>query len=115
VTTVDGHVVRANLRSGETLAVHDLNAYSRTDRALGWCRGLHVLDGERVLVGFSRLRPSKIKENLTWVKFKMGLREVSGQSPTRVACYDLARGALEWEVNLEEHGLNAVFCIVPAD
>ena len=115
VTTVDGHVVRADLLTGEVLAVHDLNAYTDTDKDLGWCRGLHILDADRVLVGFSRLRPSKIKENLIWVKHRVGLRETSGKAPTRVACYDLAAKTLMWDVNLENHGLNAVFSILPAD
>jgi hypothetical protein len=35
--------------------------------------------------------------------------------PTRIACYDLAAGSLLWEVDLEPHGLNAVFSILPAD
>jgi len=114
-TTVDGHVVTADLAGGRTTAVHDLSAMSASDRTLGWCRGLHLLGEDRVLVGFSRLRPSKFKENVNWVKHRMGLQDTAGRMPTRIACYDLAAGSLLWEVDLEPHGLNAVFSILPAD
>ncbi len=114
-TTVDGHVAVADLAECRVLAVHDLNAMTDTDKTLGWCRGLEVLDGERVIVGFSRIRPSKFKENVRWVRFKAGVRPDAGSLPTRIACYDLAAGRVEWSVDLEKHGLNAVFSILPAD
>jgi len=115
VTSVDGKVIKGDLTTGERITVHDLNNLTDTDKDLGWCRGLHILDPDRVLVGFSRLRPTKIKENLTWVKYKMGLVDASGRAPTRVACYNLAQEKLEWEINLEDHGLNVIFSIIPAD
>lgn len=115
MTTVDGHVAIGDMNEGRLLKIYDLNAMTRSDRALGWCRGIHILDADRVLVGFSRLRPSKIRENLQWVKFKVGMREKAGGLPTRVGCYNLAEGRLEWEIDLEAHGLNAVFSILPAD
>lgn len=115
MTTVDGHVVVGDLREDRIHASYDLNTMTRTEKTLGWCRGLHILDAERVLVGYSRIRPSKIRENLRWLKYKMGKREDGGCLPTRVACYHLAEGRLEWEVDLEAHGMNAVFSILPAD
>ena len=115
MTTVNGHVVIGDLRENRILETYDLNAMTRSDKALGWCRGLHILNPDRVLVGFSRIRPSKIRENLRWVKFKMGLCDDGGYLPTRVACYHLTEGRLEWEIDLEAHGLNAVFSILPAE
>ena len=114
LTSVDGHLVVADLRSGRTLAVHDFNAMVESDRILGWCRGLHVLDEDRVVVGFSRLRPTKIRENLQWVKFSLGLRENAGKLGTRLGCFNLARSRLEWACDLEQHGMNAVFSVLPA-
>ncbi|MEN8007132.1 MAG: hypothetical protein ABFS42_08955 [Candidatus Krumholzibacteriota bacterium] len=114
-TAVDGHVVIADPVTCEVLAVHDLNAMTDTNKTLGWCRGLHILDDDRILVGFSRLRPSKFRENVQWVKFQVGKRESAGKLPTRVALYDLKAGRMEWDINLEKHQLNAVFSILPAD
>ncbi len=113
-TAVDGHVVVANAATGAVETVHDLNAMTDTTKTLGWCRGLHVLDEERVVVGFSRIRPSRFKENVQWIKFQIGKRESAGKLPTRIACYHLGEGRVEWEVDLEKHGLNAVFSILPA-
>jgi len=115
MTTVNGHVAIGDLREGRLIETFDLNAMSRSDRTLGWCRGLHILEPDRILVGFSRIRPSKIRQNLRWVKYKMGMREDGGELPTRVACYHLGEKRLEWEIDLEAHGLNAVFSILPAD
>jgi len=114
-TTVNGHMAVGDLREGRLLETFDLNAMTRSDKALGWCRGLHILEPDRVLVGFSRIRPSKIRQNLRWVKYKMGMCEDGGYAPTRVACYHLGEGRLEWEIDLEPHDLNAVFSILPAD
>lgn len=113
-TAVSGQVIVADPGSCEVLAVHDLNAMTPTTKTLGWCRGLHVLDPQRVVVGFSRIRPSKFRENVQWVKFQVGKRETAGRLPTRIACYNLAGGTVEWEINLEKQGLNAVFSILPA-
>jgi len=88
---------------------------TKTEKTLGWCRGIHVLDNDRVLIGFSRVRPSKIRENLRWVKHRVGLREDAGMMGTRIACYDLKRGVHEWDIDLEQFDLNAVFSILPAD
>ncbi len=115
MTTVNGHVVIGDLRENRIHKIYNLNSMTQTDKTMGWCRSLHILDADRVLVGFSRIRPSKIRENLRWVNYKIGRRKDGGCLPTRVACYHLAEGRLEWEINLEAHGLNAVFSILPAD
>jgi hypothetical protein len=114
LTSVDGHLVIADLVTGKTIRTHDFNAMSDSDRILGWCRGLHVLDENRVVVGFSRLRPSKFRENVQWVKFQLGLRVNPGKLGTRIACYDLRNETLEWDFDLEAHGMNAIFSILPA-
>lgn len=114
LTSVDGHIATADLRTGETLRVYDLNEMTDESRVLGWCRGLHILDEHRVVAGFSRIRPSKIRENVQWVKYRMGLRENAGRLGTRLACFDLQSASLEWVFDLESHGMNAVFSVLPA-
>jgi hypothetical protein len=75
---------------------------------LGWCRGLSVMDDRRAWVGFSRIRPTKFVENISWIKngFKQRRR------PTRIALYDLARAKCLREVELESLGLHTVFSII---
>ncbi len=112
-TVVSGHLVVAETARGEILERYDLQAMSNRDEALGWCRGIHCLDRHRVLVGFSRLRPTKLHENLRWVGHRLGLRRSASQLPTRVALYDLERRVLVQEWNLEDQGLNVLFSIHP--
>ncbi|MEM9294139.1 MAG: hypothetical protein AAGD01_20850 [Acidobacteriota bacterium] len=112
-TTVDGRVVISRVTAGEARveSILDLNTLGDGRRALGWCRGILPLDERHALVGFSRLRPSVLRQNLRWVKHRFGQRPTSGDLPTRVALYDLQQARLLWEMNLEEHGLNALFSI----
>jgi hypothetical protein len=104
-TTVNGHVVIANPASLKVEEIIDLNTMHDTDTLLGWCRGI-LLDGEKAWVGFSHIRPTKLRQNLAWIM--RGFRQVL---PTRVACYDLVRRRCVAEIDLQTHGLNAVFSI----
>lgn len=107
-TAVDGHVVTFDTETGERRDL-DLNSLVEPgdDRPLGWCRGLLTdEDARRAWVGFSRIRQTKLRQNLSWIR--NGFRE---RLPTRIALYDLERPARLREVNLEKAGLNAVFSI----
>jgi hypothetical protein len=109
-TAVSGQVVEADAATGATRDAWDLSALGPTTDPLGWCRGILVED-ERVFVGFSRIRPTEFKQNLAWLRAPLNRPE---PRPTRVAAYDL-RGRRElgsW--NLEEHGVSAVFSVLPA-
>lgn len=110
-TTVDGHVVVVDAATGAVARIVDLHAATGGNRALGWCRGLLVVDQRRVIVGFSRLRPSRFRENVRWVRHRFGSRAAAGNLPTRVALYDLEAGRLCWQHELERAGLNALFSI----
>lgn len=114
-TTVNGHLVISDPVTCAILNTYDLNELTRSTKDLGWCRSLHVLEEDKVIVGFSRLRPSKIRENLQWAKYMVGKREFSGRLPTRIVLFDLTRGCIEWSIDLEKCNLNAVFSIIPAD
>jgi hypothetical protein len=118
-TTVNGCVVIANPKNGRIESVVDLNGITHERGPLGWCRGIYVLDENRVIVGFSRLRSTKFQDNLAWVKRwakkGLGLEETFATKPTRIALYDLRLGKLCWEKGLEEVGLNAIFSIHALD
>ncbi|HWM93180.1 MAG TPA: hypothetical protein VN493_20620 [Thermoanaerobaculia bacterium] len=108
-TSVDGHVVTFDIRTWERRDL-DLNGLGRDgDWTLGWCRGV-LTDGEARLawVGFSRLRRTKLRQNLSWVRH--GFREMP-RLPTRITLYDLEHPARLKEIDLEPAGLNAVFSI----
>ncbi len=109
-TSVDARVVIADGDTKRVERVIDLNAISGSDTPLGWCRGLAVLDDDHVAVGFSRLRPTRFRENVRWLKHKLG-GSGYGLAPTRIAVFDLKRGKLCWETSLEPAGMNIVFSI----
>lgn len=109
-TTVNAHVAVASTSSLKVEQVYDLNAAGGQDleQHFGWCRGIHV-DGRHVWIGYSRLRLTRIRSNLSWVRW--GFKRFA---PTRIACYDLEQGCCVKEIDLQAHGLDAVFSIMPA-
>lgn len=104
-TTVDGHVVIADV---ETLKVVDRIELTgrRSDTLLGWCRGL-TLTADHALIGFSRIRHTRVRGALSWVR-----NGLTGSEPTRLAVYDRHSWDLNAEVDLEPSGCNAVFTIL---
>ena len=110
-TTVDGTLVIVGRDSLRIEEVIDLKMVDNTAKALlGWCRGVLVLDDRRVWVSFTRVRKTTFKENIKWVKRVRG--EV--EKPTHMALYDIHAKKILNEINLEKHGLNVVFSVLPA-
>jgi hypothetical protein len=107
-TTVDGTVVVADpsLRTpGQSI---DLNGVDNPSGSLlGWCRGVAVAGDGLVWIGFTRVRETRMTENLRWAR-----DIVRPQSRnTRISLYDLRLRKLLLEIDLEKHGMNAVFGI----
>jgi hypothetical protein len=111
-TAVDGHVVAFDLATGERTDL-DLNGIHDPDddRPLGWCRGVLPLGGGRAWVGFTRLRHTKLRANLSWLRHGFRTTEHHRALPTRIALYDLEQRTKLREIDLESAGLNAVFSI----
>ena len=107
-TTVNGRIVIADVESLQVVEILDLTSFHEDNELLGWCRGLH-LDGDRLWVGFSRIRPTQFRENVSWVA--RGFRR---SRPTHIACYDLRRRRCLTEIDLEPARLSAVYSILPA-
>ena len=61
-------------------------------------------------VGFSRIRPTKFRENVGWV-----LRGLKRDFGTHVGCYDLRTGNRVGQFKVEPFGLSAIFGIYSAD
>ena len=113
-TAVDGCVIRFDLRTGRKADV-DLNTLRAPDddRPLGWCRGF-LPQGDRAWVGFSRIRYTTLRKNLSWLRHGFRETEHHQMQPTRIALYDLEQPALLDQIDLEPAGLGAVFSIHPA-
>lgn len=106
-TTVDGHVVEVDAATLSVRAEHKLVGRN-PDILLGWCRGLTFLDDDLVAVGFSRIRHTRFRQTLSWVR-----NGLTRSEPTRVAVYNTRTWELVDEQDLEPAGCNAVFSILP--
>lgn len=104
-TTVDGCVVEVDAETLQTRAAHELES-RRTNTVIGWCRGL-TFRGDHAFVGFSRIRHTRFRNTLSWVR-----KGLTGSEPTRVAVYDRHNWNLIDEIDLEDAGCNAVFSII---
>jgi len=104
-TAVNAKVVIADTRTLRVTEVIDLTTMHDQDLLLGWTRGL-LVDGDRLWVGFSRMRATRFRDNVAWVK--NGFRRWLG---THVACYDLRERRCIAQIGTEGAGLDAVFGI----
>lgn len=112
-TTVDGHIVLANRGTLAVEKIYDLNQMSGPEQpVLGWCRGILPLDERFLWVAFTRVRPTKFRENLTWIK--SGGTFEKGHRPTHLDLYDLQKSERVQEILLEPHGIGVVFSLHPA-
>lgn len=111
-TTVDGHIVVVGRNSLQIDQLVDLKAINGQKALLGWCRGLLPVDKDKFWIGFTRVRKTKFRENLLWVRnvFRDGMTE----KPSHVALYDTTRRECLQEIDLEAHGMNVIFSIFPA-
>lgn len=108
-TTVNGHIHVADPDTRKQKLHFDLNEMTAANDPLGWCRGLLASEGE-AFVGFSRIRPTKLHDNLRWIKTLGAAKAVR---PTRVSRYDLRNRTWVQDYDLEGLGLAAVFSILP--
>lgn len=117
-TVVTGDIVIYDWKRGQVHARINLNVLTNTPdgRPLGWCRGIKILSDDRVLLGFTRVRETKTREKLIWIRERLGSLRGGTPTPwyplpTRIACFDIKRGRLEWQIDLEPFGMNAAFSI----
>jgi len=109
-TTVNGFVYVVDELRMVVEDVIDLNKIDGRAADLGWVRSILPLEGGLAWVGCSRLRTTKLQENLSWMRH--GFKQV--YLPTRLCLFDLSRRKLLQEIDLEPHGMNAIFSILPA-
>jgi hypothetical protein len=109
-TLVDGRVMTADAETLQLEQVVDLKEIDNRNSLLGWCRGILPLTPSQWWVGFSRLRQTRFEEHVGWVK--RIVREGMSWEPTHVALYDLESHQCLRRVELEPHGMDAVFAIL---
>jgi hypothetical protein len=112
-TAVDGRIVVVDRRTLQVERIIDLKQINGQGALLGWCRGLLPIDERRMWVGFTRIRKTRFRENVLWVKSV--LRDGMSEKPTHIALYDFVSMQCIREVDLEPHGMNLVFSILPAN
>jgi hypothetical protein len=110
-TTVNGYVVRIHIPTRRK-KIYDLNKLNVSERLLGWCRSLQILEENKFVVGFSRVRNTKYKDYLQWLKRRLKSDAYPGCHPTRIAVYNFENFNFELDLNLEEYGMNAIFSIL---
>ena len=110
-TTTEGHLLQCDPDAAKVVRNIELGTLDPDAAPTRWCRGLHFQD-DLAYVGFSRLRPTKARANLSWVKRSLGFKDTATHN-SRVTAYDLKAGKLVGSWDMEEHGLNAVFSILP--
>ncbi len=108
-TTVDGRIVVFDAETRSHVRTLDLNRLSDGQAPLGWCRGIHILDEDTVLVGFTRLKRTKWREKVAWVKTMFGGQGF--EAPTRIGAVDLRNERLLWEFDLEPYKMHTLFSI----
>jgi hypothetical protein len=111
-TTVDGRVVVAGPSPHSPRRSIDLNVVGNPSGSLlGWCRGIAVAGDGLAWIGFTRVRETRVTENLRWARDIVRPKSRN----TRVSLYDIERRKLVLDVDLEQHGMNAVFgiCVDP--
>jgi hypothetical protein len=77
---------------------------------LGWCRGL-AFDGGLVWVGFTRIRATRARERLAWVRGALRGRRYATRRPTRVVAYTMDPVRVAHTVELAGHGMDALCAI----
>jgi hypothetical protein len=103
-TTVDGHIVVVNPKTLKIERIHDLNKMNGlSGEPLGFCRGLLFQDERFAWVGFTRIRPTKFRENVSWVR-----HPTRPHRRSHVSLYDLQNGTCLEDLETEPHGIGVV-------
>ncbi len=117
-TIVNGFVAIVDLGLRQRVETIDLTAIVGGNQPLGWCRGLKLLSDDRMIVAFTRLRPTRFKQNIAWAKSLMksalGVEGLDWHKAlsTRLICFDIARRQRLWDLDLEPFGMDAVFSVL---
>ncbi|MCF6218074.1 MAG: hypothetical protein L3J94_04810 [Gammaproteobacteria bacterium] len=108
-TCVYGEIVIVDVRTFKVVERVDLKQIEGVNRPLGWCRGL-AIEKNVAYVAFSHLRPTKVKENISWTRDILSGR--SHITKTRIVAYDLEKKCKIDEFILPPGSINAIYSII---
>ncbi len=108
-TCVYGEIVIVDAKTFKVIERIDLKEIEGVNRPLGWCRGL-ALEDNIAYVAFGHLRPTKVKENISWARDI--LRGRSNITKTRVVAYDLNKKCKIDEFILPPGSINAIYSVI---
>ena len=110
-TAVDGRLLVVDEERLTIEATIDLSRIGEAQTPnYSWCRGVLPLDERRVWVGFTRIRETRWKEKVKWIKhLALGFPR-----PTSLGLFDIVERRLLQEINLEPLGMHAIFAPLPA-
>ena len=114
-TRVDAHAVFVDRETMQVRQTYDLASMLPGVRRPGWCRGLSVIDEDRILVGFTRMRPTKWKSNVNWMQSQWNNLKWLSRMPARICLFNLKERRAEWNIPLQDFGLTTVFSIHPEE
>ena len=114
-TRVDAHAVFVDRKTLKVRETYNLASMMPGVRKPGWCRGLTVIDEDRILVGFSRMRPTKWKGNVNWVQSQWNNLKWLHRMPARICLFNLKEQRAEWDIPLQDFGMTTVFSIHPEE
>lgn len=108
-TITDGYIVVVNANTFireyvlDLAAIHSKMSFGRP--ILGWCRGIEVNE-TNLFVGFTKLRKSKSREYIRWIK------HVGNSMESRIAQYSLSEKKLikEVELNYRAASIYSIHC-----
>ena len=107
-TCVNGFIVIANIHTLKVEEIVNLNEIEGAGRPLGWCRGL-AIDENILYIGFSKLRATKIRENIRWLLNYTGVKQHFG---TRIVAYDIVEKKKIGELKMPKGTTNVIYSII---
>jgi hypothetical protein len=107
LTAVDGQLVLLDPETGAVARRILLQAGDETGEPLGWCRGLWIADG-LAWVGFTRIRATRLRASLAWVRGRLRGRPIATRRPTRLVAFELATGRPAHEIVLQDVQLDVL-------
>ena len=109
-TTVTGKLVTLDT-ADRSVATYDINKPANSLKPLGWCRGLDFAPTGEVVVGFSKLRQTPNRENISVLKKWAQQMKTLAVMPTRLVTVDTAGNTIRDGASLNEKGIDAIFSV----
>lgn len=109
-TTVDGAIVIADTKTRQIIETIEIARMEGYGGLRGWCRGLYIV-GDIAYVGFSRLRETRRREKVEWVKSL--LQKGRAVTECSVLAIDLGQLKILADYRMPAGMIDAIYSILP--